>query len=135
LTGFGLKQLKMNDHLQALLDRNQYSEELKEQAILRVLFGGEDSQDVMESLGIHSIYTLNNWVMAYRKKIETGLVTLPPMSEKQKQDLQSLQQRNKDLERALKDANLMIHALNTMIDVAEDSLKIPIRKKRGTKRS
>jgi hypothetical protein len=27
----------------------------------------------------------------------------------------------------------MIHALNTMIDVAEKDLKVPIRKKRGTK--
>ena len=56
------------------------------------------------------------------------------MSEKQKMDLQALRYRNKELERALKDANLMIHALNTMIDMAESGLKISIRKKRGTKR-
>ncbi len=57
------------------------------------------------------------------------------MTEKKKSDNQALNQRNKELERALKDANLMILALNTMIDVAEQELKIPIRKKRGTKRS
>jgi hypothetical protein len=33
------------------------------------------------------------------------------MSEKQKQNLDALKQRNKDLERALQDANLMILAL------------------------
>jgi transposase len=125
----------MNEHLQALLDRNQYSETLKEQAVLRVLFGGEDPHEVSRLLDIHNVYALNNWVAAYRKKIETGLVTLPPMSDKNKEDLKAIQQRNKELERALKDANLMICALNKMIEVAENDLKIPIRKKRGTKQS
>ena len=124
----------MNDHLQALLDGRQYSEEHKEQAVMRVLFGGEDPQDVIRIMDIHSVYALNNWIVTYRKKIEAGLITLPPMTEKQQQDLQALRQRNKELERALKDANLMILALNTMIEVAEGELKIPIRKKRGTKR-
>lgn len=124
----------MNDHLQALLEGRQYSEEQKEQAVMRVLFGGEDPQEVIRIMDIHSVYALNNWVIAYRKKIETGLITLPPMTEKQRLDLQALRQRNKELERALKDANLMILALNTMIEVAEGELKIPIRKKRGTKR-
>lgn len=63
------------------------------------------------------------------------MISLPLMTEKQKRDLYTLQQRNKELERAVKDANLMILALNTLIDVAEQDLKIPIRKKRGTKRS
>ncbi len=49
------------------------------------------------------------------------------MTDKQKQSLEALQQRNKDLERALQDANLMILALNTMIDVAEKDFKISIR--------
>lgn len=57
------------------------------------------------------------------------------MTEKQKKDLFALQQRNKVLERAVRDANLMILALNTLIDVAEQDLKMPIRKKRGTKQS
>jgi transposase len=125
----------MNDHIRALLDGRQYSEELKEQAVFRVLFGGEDPYQVMESLDIHNIVVLNNWVNLYRKKIETGAITLPPMSSKNKTDNAALQQRNKELERALKDANLMILALNTMIDVTEQDLKISIRKKRGTKRS
>lgn len=32
----------MNDHLQALLEGRQYSEEHKEQAVMWVLFGCED---------------------------------------------------------------------------------------------
>ncbi len=57
------------------------------------------------------------------------------MTDKQKRDLHILQQRNKELERAVKEANLMILALNSLIDVAEQDLKISIRKKRGTKQS
>ena len=125
----------MEDHIRELLERYQYSEEVKEIAAFRVLFGGEDPKQVMQDFGIHSIYTLNHWIAAYRKRIDQGLISLPPMSEKQKQNLAALQQRNKDLERALQDANLMILALNTMIDVAEKDFKISIRKKRGTKQS
>ena len=125
----------MNNYIQSLLEQRQYSPEIKEEAVFRVLFGGEDPYHVIENLQIHDIYTINNWVTTYKKKIEVGLITLPPMTEKQKQNLHALQERNKELERAVRDANLMILALNTLIDVAEQDLKIPIRKKRGTKRS
>lgn len=57
------------------------------------------------------------------------------MAEKQKQGLHAIHQQNKELERAVKDANLMILALNNMIDIAENDLRISIGKKRGTKRS
>lgn len=125
----------MNEHIQNLLLERQYSQDLKDEAVLRVLFNGENAVDVCEAMEIPGVTTVNLWVNAYRRKIEEGLITLPPMTEKQKKDLYALQQRNKELERAVKESNLMIHALNTLIDVAEKDLKIPIRKKRGTKRS
>lgn len=125
----------MNEHIQNLLLERQYSQDLKDEAVLRVLFNGENAVDVCEAMEIPSVATVNLWVNAYRRKIDEGLITLPPMTEKQKKDLHALQQRNKELERAVKESNLMIHALNTLIDVAEKDLKIPIRKKRGTKRS
>lgn len=116
-----------------LKNQLQFSEELKEEAAYRVLILREPIQGVIEQLGIPSVYVINNWINLYKKRIEAGLVPLPPMTEKEKQNLQTLQQRNKQLEKALKDANLMVLALNTMIDVAEEELKIPVRKKRGTK--
>ncbi|MDP4260114.1 MAG: hypothetical protein Q8937_17945 [Bacteroidota bacterium] len=42
---------------------------------------------------------------------------------------------NKALEKALQEAHLKIKALNTLIDVAEDQFKIPIRKKPGARQS
>lgn len=123
----------MEEHLKELLSRYQYSDEIKEEAVFRVMFGGENISEVADLLGIPSYYTINNWLAAYKKKINEGLLSLPPMTGQQKNDLKALQLRNKELEKSLKDANLMILALNTMIDVAEKDLKIPIRKKRGTK--
>jgi transposase-like protein len=88
-----------------------------------MLFGGEGAKQVMQELGIHSIQTIHHWVASYQQK----LISLPPMNEKQKQNLEALNQRNKELEQGLKEANLMILALHTMIDVAEKDIKISIR--------
>jgi len=123
----------MEEHIKDLLSRYQYSEELKEEASFRVVFGGENPQVVAEILGVHSTYLISGWVIDFKKKINEGLLSLPPMTDQQKRDLKALQLRNQELEKSLKDANLMILALNSMIDIAEKDLKIPIRKKRGTK--
>ncbi|MNF06951.1 hypothetical protein D3C87_1991320 [compost metagenome] len=48
------------------------------------------------------------------------------------------QSENKELQalqKALMEANLKIKALDTMIDIAEEQLKIDIRKKSGAKQS
>ena len=39
------------------------------------------------------------------------------------------------LKKALEEANLKVRALDTLIDIAEQQLKIDIRKKSGAKRS
>jgi len=44
-------------------------------------------------------------------------------------------EEKKALQQALEEAQLKIKALNTLIDVAEDQFKIPIRKKPGAKQS
>jgi len=125
----------MENHIQELLNRHYYSEELKQNAVHRILFEGETTESVMKELRVGSIYTITNWISSYKRKIQQGLITLPPMSEKQQNDLAALKQRNKELEKAIKEANLKILALNTMIDYAEKRLNIPIRKKPGTKQS
>lgn len=43
------------------------------------------------------------------------------------------QTKEKELEKALKEAQMKIICLETMIDIAEQELKIPIRKKSGAK--
>jgi transposase len=125
----------MEEHIRALLQRFQYSEQFKETAAFRIVFGGEKPSQVMADLDIHNSYALRNWVNLYQRKVQTGLFVSPAMTRTQKRDVHALQQRNGELEQALQQANLLILALHTMIDVAEQELQLPIRKKSGTKRS
>lgn len=125
----------MLEHIKDLLKRSEYSEDTKDEAIRRILLYGEDSVTVMQQLGISDMYTINNWINAYKKQVEKGLVTLPAMKKELQNDPDAIKKRNKELEKALKEANLMILALNTMIDHAEKNLNISIRKKRGTRQS
>jgi transposase len=125
----------MEEHIRALLQRFQYSEQFKETAAFRIVFGGETLSQVMAGMDIHNSYALRNWVSLYQRKLQTGLFVSPAMTRTQKRDVQALQQRNGELEQALQQANLLILALHTMIEVAEQELQVPIRKKSGTKQS
>jgi transposase-like protein len=48
-----------------LLQRFQYSEQFKETAAFRIVFGGEEPSQVMADLAIHNSYALRNWVSLY----------------------------------------------------------------------
>ena len=125
----------MEEHIRALLQRFQYSEQFKETAVFRIVFGGEEPSHVIADLDIRNSYTLRNWVSLYQRKVQTGLFVSPAMTRTQKRDVHALQQHNGELEEALQQANLLILALHTMIEVTEQELKLPIRKKFGTKRT
>ena len=55
------------------------------------------------------------------------------MTDKQQQELETLHKRIKELEKLLEDAKVKNTALETLIDVAEQKLRISIRKKSGPK--
>lgn len=71
-----------------------------------------------------------DWRVKYGPEM---VLTLPSMTEKEKQDMLELQKKVKALEKQLEDAAMSNIALNMLIDVAEDKLKIKIRKKPGAK--
>jgi len=73
------------------------------------------------------IYT---WVSKYAPEM---VLSLPGMSEAEKQKLANLQKQLKAAEKQLEDARMRNIALNMLIDVAEEKLKISIRKKPGAK--
>jgi hypothetical protein len=60
-------------------------------------------------------------------------LTLPVMTEKERAKLDAAHKRMKELEKQLEDAQMKNIALETMIDIAEEQLKISIRKKSGPK--
>ena len=73
-------------------------------------------------------------IHTWRKKYAPEMVLdLPVMTEKEKQKLEALQKQVKAMEKQLEDAQMKNIALNTLIDVAEEKLRINIRKKPGAK--
>jgi len=76
----------------------------------------------------------NTLIRYWRKKYKSDIaVTLPAMTEKEKQKLAALQKQLEQMQKQLEDTQMKNIALETMIDVAEDQLKINIRKKSGPK--
>jgi RNase H-fold protein (predicted Holliday junction resolvase) len=73
---------------------------------------------------------LKYWRKRYAPQI---VVSLPVMTEKERLKQEILLKRLKQLEKQLEDAQMKNIALETLIDVAEEQLKIAIRKKAGAK--
>jgi len=73
---------------------------------------------------------IRSWLREYKPEID---FTLPVMTEKEKQKLDAALKRLKELEKQLEDAQMKNIALETMIDIAEEKLRISIRKKSGPK--
>jgi hypothetical protein len=70
------------------------------------------------------------WQKHYSSEID---FTLPIMTEKEKAKLDAAHKRMKELEKQIEHAQMKNIALETMIDIAEEQLKIVIRKKSGPK--
>ncbi|MBI3235113.1 MAG: hypothetical protein HYZ42_13950 [Bacteroidetes bacterium] len=119
---------------QLLNESGNHAEKFKEKLALSVLFEGRDPHELVEEYQLASVYTLTKWVEQYQKRLSEGLITLPSMSKDEKHNVIALQNRIKELQKALDQANVLIYGLNSMIDFAEKELNVPIRKKRGTKR-
>jgi transposase len=73
---------------------------------------------------------IRSWSKQFTPEID---FTLPIMTEKEKAKLDAAHQRLKELEKQLEHAQMKNIALETMIDIAEEQLKITIRKKSGPK--
>ena len=104
---------------------------------------GCPASEIVDKYHISSAVVLYGWVDRYlNQKVgvslqrETDIGT--DMAKKTKQQLEealkAAQSENKRLQEALELEKLRSRAYDTMIDLAEKSFNIPIRKKRGTKR-
>ena len=103
----------------------KFSAELKEKLILLVVYQNVSPKLVAKQYGLPNVHILINWVRIYKKAA--------PMTPPKRKDTTALKQRIKQLEKSLEKANVMIYGLNAMIDYAEKELKMPVRKKHGTK--
>ncbi len=70
------------------------------------------------------------WCKRYSPQI---VLTLPVMTEQERHKLETLHKLVKELEKKLEEAQMKNIALETLIDVAEEQFKVPIRKKAGSR--
>lgn len=79
---------------------------------------------------------LDRWLRAAaRKNPDLVIHSANAMKKKTAEQPDFEDPEKRALEKALQEAQLKIHALNTLIDVAEEQFKIAIRKKPGAKQS
>jgi len=96
----------------------------------------EQRMSVFQAIERFNFHPKNGFelVRYWREKYACEMVlSLPDMTAEEKQQLALLQKQNKALEKQLEDAMMKNIALDLLIDVAEEKLKISIRKKPGAK--
>jgi transposase-like protein len=106
-------------------------EELKLRVVKGILTKAFTIQEASDQYNV-SKDAIIKWCSKYSYQIaDVTENTVPKKRESTSVD----QDRIRQLEKALEDANLKIIGLETMINIAEQDLKIDIRKKSGTKQS
>jgi len=86
--------------------------------------------------GIRSASAIRKWAKQFQQENdELAIVKDSGMKKKKPTNSTDNNQDIKALQKALEEAQLKVAALNTLIDVAEEQLKINIRKKPGAKQS
>jgi transposase-like protein len=116
-----------------MLEQFEFYEDLKEKIVGLVLYQRQPAKVVAQKYDLPNVHIIANWIRIYKMKLEKGAITLPPMQKPKRKDTKALKKRIKQLEKSLEKANVLIYGLNSMIDYAEKEMKVPIRKKPGTK--
>ena len=116
---------------------NKYTDDFKLKVALEYLDTSQSQREVLIKYGIAGSNCITDWIRKFelRKPTIKDLEARLQMTKSTKKTkLEQYQESKiKKLEELLKREQLKAEALDTMIDIAEDSLKIAIRKKSGSK--
>lgn len=117
---------------------NRFTDELKYKVVLEYLNSDISYKAIKQKYGIKGNGCISNWKRKFglSNPSEEQLMLNKSMSKEIEKTAREreLEAKVKELEGALAHEKLRTLALNTIIDIAERDLKIPIRKKPGTKR-
>ena len=108
-----------------------YSESLKREIVFQVQSGQISKEEARRKYGIGGSTTVLKWI----RKFEGSDPYLQSLMDYSKSDKKELIKRIKELERKLEDEQIRSFGYSKMIDIAEEQLKVPIRKKPDTKQS
>ena len=115
------------------IKRRSYTNLQKRTIVSAIEQGRMSIKEALSSYKIKSPQIIRGWLRQYKsEKVQICIEKQESMSKKKKVESAS---QTADLQKALLEAELKIKALNTLIDVAEEQLKIDIRKKSGAKQS
>ncbi len=106
--------------------------EKKEKIALEYLTTSMSYREVAEKYGISKMQVYHS-IVWHRQNELLAAATLPEMTSPNSLPTTDLIQENKRLKRQLQIARLKSEALESMLDVAENELKIDIRKKFGSR--
>jgi transposase len=120
-----------SDHYHNSLKQRSFKLSEK-RSVIRAVESGMNVREAAVAFGIGNVVLIQRWIQKYSRENAELAINLPPLKEKKKKPSLAEQQ---SLEQQLAQAQLKIHALETMIDIAEEQLKIDIRKKSGAKQS
>jgi len=131
------KEAMLSDQMKGFKDHeinyNQFEISFRRWIVSQIDGGHMSIQEVRDRFGLNRRqYTeiLKRWQERYSDELH---LSLSFMSSQERADNKKLEQRIKELEKQLEMAKMKNIALETLIDVAETELKIPIRKKSGSK--
>jgi len=115
------------------IDWSKYETSFRRWLVSEIELGHLTFLEVCEKFGFHkrNFNTIfKSWQLKYSSKIHLSLQAMTP---EELTEFKKLQERNKELEELLEKAQIKNVLTETMIDIAEEQLKIDIRKKRGPK--
>ena len=114
-----------------------YSDDMKLKVVQEYYSTSQSQKDLMLKYGILGPNTITNWIRKFGIKSPTQneLKLQKEMTKSTKETKLELELKSKilRLEKELSFEKLKSEAYNTLIDVAEEELKIDIRKKSGSK--
>lgn len=109
----------------------RFSETFKRQVVQEVLSGSISKEACRRKYGIGGKSNIAKWILKF-----TGAKPIVPMSKRIKnEEVDRLRLENERLKAALEREKLKTEAYRTMIEIAEETFKIPIEKKSGAKQS
>jgi transposase len=111
--------------------RKFYSDSLKREIIREVKTGFLSKIEARRKYDIPGSSTIIGWI----RKFDDERSNNRQIMDYKQSDKEALIKRIKELERKLEDEQIRSEGLSKMIDIAEDQLKISIRKKSATKQS
>jgi len=122
---------------------SKFSEEVKLKSVKMYLLEGVPKVKIIRWAGV-TFGGLDKWINKYGERILSenypqeidSLVSSElVMSQTKSKDPEDLHRQIQELQKQLERANLKVSLLETMIDIAENDLHIPIRKKSGSQPS